>query len=212
MGNLSSCSPCWSISADAYHLKKKISSVPWMRTISQAIEVTQQQRQNTVFMDLIQGSTHKPLSSQNSHQPGKCVLPSLLWSPAAVRAIFQKNFKNTRYKTESRKHLPSHSNTFQGKKWHFRSWHCLVRLNRTADQHLGLVLHALTPLITLYIQKQLHRLAGSAKKQRSSPCSHLLPPLGTAAGTGELFPSPRAHEGRPLPRSIQNQIPQDNST
>lgn len=41
----------------------------------------------------------------------------------------------------------------------------MVHLNSTADQHLGLVLHALTSLSVLYIQKQLHWLAGFAKKK-----------------------------------------------
>lgn len=58
---------------------------------------------------------------------------------------------------------------FLGKKWHFRSWHCLLHLSSTVDQHLGLVLHTFTSLSALYIQKQLHRLAGYAKKKDIHP-------------------------------------------
>lgn len=88
----------------------------------------------------------------------------------------------------------------------------MAHLNSAADQHLGLVLHALTTLSVLYIQKQLHWLAGSAKKRkilkRSSPQNHL-----SAQQQEEEDPSLRqAHvraASRALPKSIQNQTAQD---
>lgn len=83
----------------------------------------------------------------------------------AVRTVFKK--QSTRCKPESRKQLPSDPTLFRKKKLHFRSWHWLVHLNSTADQHLGLILHAPTSLSMLYIQKQLHWLAGSAKKRKN---------------------------------------------
>lgn len=86
---------------------------------------------------------------------------------------------------------------FLGKKTrHFRSWHCLAHLNSTADQHLGLVLHALTTLSVLYIQKQLHWLAGSAKKRKIfKKIQPSKPSLSTTAGRGGPFPSPSTCEG-----------------
>lgn len=98
------------------------------------------------------------------------------------------------------------------KKWHFRSWHCLAHLNSTADQHLGLVLHALTTLSVLYIQKQLHWLAGSAKKREIfKKIQPSKPSLSTTAGRGGPFPSPSTCEGsqQSPPKSIQNQTAQD---
>lgn len=94
--------------------KKKKSVRPPEWDWSAKIEVTQRQTQNTVFMDLIWGPIQKSLISQNSHRLGQSVLPSMVWCFAAVGAVFQKKKKkiNKRCKPESRKHLPSDSNTF----------------------------------------------------------------------------------------------------
>lgn len=84
----------------------------------------------------------------------------------------------------------------------------MVHLNSTADQHLGLVLHALTSLSVLYIQKQLHWLAGFAKKKEKFKKD---PALTTISSHLRV----QQQEGkdpslsRALARSIQNQTAQD---
>lgn len=83
------------------------------------------------------------------------------------------------------------------KKWHFRSWHCLVHLNSTADQHLGLVLHTLASLSVIYIQKQLHWLAGSAKKKKKLK---RIQPSQPSPGTSE--PNSRKRRTLPLAKHV----------
>lgn len=78
---------------------------------------------------------------------------------------------------------------------------------------LGLLVpQAFTSLTVLYIQKQLHWLAGSAKKRKilkkSSPHKHLQPCHSTTAAASLGQAHVRA-ASRPLPRSIQNQIARD---